>query len=103
MTSKIQDVDNRHQHHPVGKSQWMGGWGGRTADMDGQPFSYLAAPALRVLAVPSRLLFVATAAVAFSTFFLRAAAVGAVFFVVAFAAVATPRLALVLFLSAGAG
>lgn len=61
------------------------------------------------------MLFVVAATVAFSTFFLRAAAVGAAFFVEAFvdafaeafvveafAAVATPRLALVLFLSAGA-
>lgn len=74
---------------------------------------------MRVLVVPSRLFFVTAAVVAFSTFFLRAAAVGAAFFVVAFivafvaafvvafvgafAAVPVPRLALVLFLSAGAG
>jgi len=82
---------------------------------DGQSVHPYLAAALRVRAVPSRLFFVAAATVAFSTFFLRAAAVGAAFFVEAFvdafaeafvvevfAAVPAPRLALVLFLSAGA-
>lgn len=86
----------------VDGSRWQSG--------DGHSFPfhpYLAAAPLRVLAVPSRLLFVPAAAITFSTFFLRAAVVGAAFFVgafvEAFAAVVPPRLALVLFLSAGAG
>lgn len=103
----ITDHTTKPCHSPGfdGGQRWSVGRAGQSSD--GQPIHpYLAAAALRVLAVPSRLLFVAAATVAFSTFFLRAATVGAAFFVEAFvdafAAVPAPRLALVLFLSAGA-
>lgn len=106
-------TDTQHRTVSVSPDFDGGRWWSisRLGDGHSIPFLPYLAAALRVLAVPSRLLFVTAATVAFSTFFLRAAAVGAAFFVgafteafvEAFAAIAPPRLAFVLFLSAGAG